>query len=381
MKKITALILSFSLVLTLCVGAMPVSAQESYVWQGVYAHIDNDRSGTGTSTFDNIWVGDEIAFTPFSYTNHSGEEGNKIILTLQSGSATLKNPSDGRNPSVVFTQEGVVEVKATSMKASAPTEVYKEKVFTFTVKQRDQEISAKLIGANTYKIGDNSQNVGIQYNGMPYSEIYIPSVIPDGSSIFFNKTYFIANTTKCLVPHEWGAGTKTAQNDHTASHYLPGYDDYNDVTYGRTPFYAPGEMVIQPGYYIDENATPTNATSVGTPFTITVEEPVIKTNAKSTVEVGSSLNLTSELTNVSLQNKTVQSVKDAMLVVPSGAPCSPCLHEIAYQPKIEVIAGNELVTVGGSDFTNTLTASENLVFNGTGTVKVKVTLRFYVSTL
>lgn len=101
---------------------------------------------------------------------------------------------------------------------------------------------------------------------------------------------------------------------------------------------------------------------IGEPYTVTVEEPIISTNAPASVNKGSSITLTSELQNTALNNELVSSVTGGTRGV----------HGLVYQPSFEIVEGKNLVTVGTADTSHTLTATERLTFTGTGTVKVKI---------
>lgn len=117
---------------------------------------------------------------------------------------------------------------------------------------------------------------------------------------------------------------------------------------------------------------------VGQPYVGTIEEPIIKDNAPSTVKAGSNLTLKTELTNTALTNKKVSEYAEAiehdkdnsyMITVPNQC------HVLAYQPAVEVVEGKSLVKQSGQDYTNTLHTSETLTFQGAGTVKLKVIYR------
>ena len=82
-------------------------------------------------------------------------------------------------------------------------------------------------------------------------------------------------------------------------------------------------------------------TKIGDPFTVTVEEPVIQTNAPSSVQSGDTLNLTTELTNTALVNKDTayylneNNYSGGMLVEDETHKT----HEAAYQPSVEILEG------------------------------------------
>lgn len=113
--------------------------------------------------------------------------------------------------------------------------------------------------------------------------------------------------------------------------------------------------------------------TVGEPYTVTVEEPIIQDNAPQTVEDGDSIYLQTELTNTALTNTDVAYYYDSKnydvcLIEDSTHKA----HVAAYQPSVEVIEGTELVEQSEQDYSNTLNSSEKLTFTGEGTVKLRI---------
>ena len=118
-------------------------------------------------------------------------------------------------------------------------------------------------------------------------------------------------------------------------------------------------------------------TKIGDPFTVTVEEPVIQTNAPASIQSGDTLNFTTELTNTALVNKDTayylneNNYSGGMLVEDETHKT----HEAAYQPSVEILEGKDIVSQSNQDYSNTLKSSETLTFTGAGTVKLKVTYK------
>lgn len=117
--------------------------------------------------------------------------------------------------------------------------------------------------------------------------------------------------------------------------------------------------------------------NIAEPYSVTVEEPVIGDNAPQAVNIGDSIQLTTELQNTALPNRKVSYCLDPenYQELGSGGKCfmGDGHHEAMYEPKVEVIEGQSLVTQSEQDYTNTLNTSEKLAFTGAGTVKLKVT--------
>lgn len=158
------------------------------------------------------------------------------------------------------------------------------------------------------------------------------------------------------------------------------------TTYER--IYKPGLSPLRVSVY-DENDK--FLYYAGEPYEITVEEPVIKTNAPQSVVVGQTLPFTTELTNTSLENVKVAPYLDPINYdyfndsilggyryydAANGVYSKDnhyMAHEIAYLPKVEVLEGKDLVEQSNQDYSNILNSSETLTFTGAGTIKLKIT--------
>lgn len=153
----------------------------------------------------------------------------------------------------------------------------------------------------------------------------------------------------------------------------------SDTFHTTESFYKPGTICFQAQYCYSNDVLPTDGdyTKIGDPFTVTVEEPVIQTNAPSSVQSGDTLNLTTELTNTALVNKDTayylneNNYSGGMLVEDETHKT----HEAAYQPSVEILEGKDIVSQSNQDYSNTLKSSETLTFTGSGTVKLKVTYK------
>lgn len=146
-------------------------------------------------------------------------------------------------------------------------------------------------------------------------------------------------------------------------------------------FYRPGTVTFKPTYSYgdtEDDALTGTQVPVGNSISITVEAPVITTNAPATATAGTSFNLTTALTNIDLTNRKVSDFAEALAhdtddrYYPSDRNL---VNMPAYQPSVEVVTGNALITQSNQDFTNTLNTSETLSLNKAGTVELKVTYR------
>lgn len=134
--------------------------------------------------------------------------------------------------------------------------------------------------------------------------------------------------------------------------------------------FHPGTITLQFSI-ADENGN--IISTVGNPYTVTVDEPIINHNAPQTVKSGDSISLETELTNTALVNTDVAYYYNPENYMPYLIPDGTHkTHVAAYQPSVEIIEGQNLVTQSEQDYSHTLSTSEKLTFNGSGTVKLKV---------
>ncbi|MGN8937786.1 NPXTG-anchored protein [Bittarella sp. HCP28S3_D9] len=157
----------------------------------------------------------------------------------------------------------------------------------------------------------------------------------------------IAQTGIFSYHHDWGGGSGK------------GHTSYILESITRT---------LRPGTAVFQAKTP-GGDKLGAPYTVTVEEPVIETNAPQKIKLGSVFHLTTSLKNTALSNEKVEDAKKREAYSPDDFVDS---HPLAFAPKVEILEGAELVTRSGGDYSNTLSSSETWSFTGLGTVKLKV---------
>jgi len=230
---------------------------------------------------------------------------------------------------------------------------------------------------------ETDSNVTVSY-AMPAS-VKIGEWIPDIPDE--NKSITLENLTPStdvfLSLGDWKTGVGSF--DQHGAWSGPETTDENgklvtsDTFHTTESFYKPGTIRFQAQYCYSNDVLPTDGdyTKIGDPFTVTVEEPVIQTNAPSSVQSGDTLNLTTELTNTALVNKDTayylneNNYSGGMLVEDETHKT----HEAAYQPSVEILEGKDIVSQSNQDYSNTLKSSETLTFTGSGTVKLKVTYK------
>lgn len=190
--------------------------------------------------------------------------------------------------------------------------------------------------------------------------------------------------------------------DHSAGYYnireIPESGDFSceSPTSAMVSFITPGTFCIDVGYryyektgnLLDGINPISDRQAVGEPIIIEVEAPVIETNAPKSIEVGNTLQFTTELTNTALSNRDVAPYLDESNYNDNGffigetgdaSPFHSPSHTPAFQPSVEIIEGQDLVKQSNQDYTNTLKSSEELTFTGRGTVKLKVTYNQFVT--
>lgn len=153
----------------------------------------------------------------------------------------------------------------------------------------------------------------------------------------------------CFSPHAYGRESVAEGGD--ARIYF---------RYGSRPVFKPGTFTMQ--MKICETNTTDVIATVGEPYTVTIEEPVIESNAPQRAAIGEKLSFSAQLTNTLLENGKVADYQTPEFDV----------HKVAYQPSIEILEGQDLVTLSNPDCSNILSAGADLTFLKEGTVKIKV---------
>lgn len=149
---------------------------------------------------------------------------------------------------------------------------------------------------------------------------------------------------------------KISMNEHAYARYI-GYYAVN-----------PGTITFQ--LKLGRLGPDSERENVGEPYTVTIEEPVIKTNEPKQAVVGDKFTLRSELKNTDLPNEEVAYYKNKLQNINGEYYCLG--DNLVYEPEFIVESGSNLIKRSGGDFSQTLTASEQFEFTGAGTVKIKV---------
>lgn len=170
--------------------------------------------------------------------------------------------------------------------------------------------------------------------------------------------------------HSYGGGPNWVEQDGTCS-----------VGNLYVAPFAPGTFTYQfQVYRYDDSNNEVVVSEIGAPYTVTIEEAVIKTNAPEYAAAGSTFNLKTSLTNTALENQEVEPLLDPdnytiteengiVTWIPVDRDVTPIP---AFHPTVEILEGAGLVRREEGDYSHTLESSEKLTFTGTGTVKLKV---------
>ncbi len=249
----------------------------------------------------------------------------------------------------------------------------------------------------------------------PYTTHSLPSTMKIGEAICDLPDYHVyfhnltpGQTIAASYEATWNPGNLDITFDKQSVCFgqHAGRDPFEDVNENGTvkfwgmwnynTFFRPGTLTVQPTYqYYNiedfEGAAPLgDVTAIVKPITIQVEEPVIQTNAPTSIQSGNTFNFTTELTNTALVNKDTAYYLDennySKGVNENGNQWGMLnedeihkVHEPAYQPSVEILEGKELVSQSNQDYSNTLKSSETLAFTGTGTVKLKVKYNQFIT--
>lgn len=224
----------------------------------------------------------------------------------------------------------------------------------------------------------------------PVIEWYIPQTVKVGYVVEKNETAPRLNIAgeagnlsagmEINVPAKEEYGYKSHAGEEP---FIVGEDGKSKLPTDYEIFYRPGVISLQIKAWMQDGSTE----MLGEPYNVTVEEPVIETNAPQQVESGQTIELTTALTNTALTDEPVAPYLDPDnylggffdeellfgTYAPDGWVSNSDSHVMAYLPKVEITEGAELVERFDADYTNILSSRETLKFTGVGTVTLKIT--------
>lgn len=361
-KRLLSGLISLCLLLGLCSGLSVSAETKQEEWF---------TSTPSSAVFDSLWVDDIVCFNSQWWFMGNGDApapGN--TMTIVSGDCVEivdVYTGDGYYyKGLKFTKPGKAQVKIKETKKDTS----QEKTFSFTVTQRpaDKPVTAtynSFFGNIKVKIGDSlhtspdwnknypdvvfhNVNYGLNSSGAGKLTVRIPSFWYFVDAGFGGPICGLVGDDRIGVPQAFAS------------------IDWYMLTYSYA--YKPGTQSIDVSY--------DGWGKLGTLGTITVEEPVITTNAPTSVKVGGTLNLTTTLTNTALKNLKTAEYEDKKNYNEYAVGSYYYIREnnpVAYKPSVTVLEGKDCVAQSNQDYSNTLTSSETLTFKKAGTVKLKVT--------
>lgn len=264
-----------------------------------------------------LWVGETIMADLDNYEYEVLEGAENIEIGAPYG---IENYTRG----IKLLNTGTAKIKVTSKENTEDSEIYDFTILPATEPYVEYLVPKKI------KIGYTTDYMYTYHDCLldSYSHGY------DMSELTWNDwdSYFLRGIN-------WGGAYGTSPETRTVGGFLPG-------------------CATRPGtIHIAAKRDESN------PYVVTIEEPVVNTNLPQRVQVGTELLMTTSLDNTVLENKKIADVRYSY---PEQR------FPLAYQPKVEIVSGAELVERSNGDYSNILNSSENIKFTGEGTVVFRV---------
>lgn len=321
MKRLIGRILLMFLMVASCLGNGVLDLPKYQAAQNVYPF----RAYEVEKYLSDIWIGDVLTLKKdYSYELQEGAD----LVTLRLGEGEW---------SIQFNQGGAVKMKVVRNTDSA------ERIFEFKVGPAKELIHESKI-PECIKIGYTLPNIWFQYSNCHLEDKDIGIMVP-------------AYDEFCVLPGgSYGYGGELIASRKASARGL------NDFCYGEWQWLIGSPS--RPGtiYYMTELEPDKQ-------YAIKIEEPVISTNLPEEIIVGSELDFKTHLENTELIDKKVEAVKQ---LITENTTRFEFGALIGYQPRIEVLSGDELIKREDGDYSNILSASEKIFFLKEGTVVFKV---------
>ena len=344
------------------------------------------KSWPTSAMFDKLWVDDVVCFSSqYYYTEEeTASSGNTMTVISGEGVEIVEYEIDLGliQRGMKFTKPGKVEVKV--KETDRETDESREETFSFTVSERPADKPIKAAYSNAFgdvklKIGERIADTAWK-NFWPDDPHYgMSSDLEQRFSVTFHNAKYglngyifgeegrINTNFESLWYFGGGLGGSSSLgfvgDDRIAEPQLYTYHNLSFV--GESYAFKPGTGSMDITY---------DKEKLGSLGTITVEEPIITSNAPANVKVGSTLDLTTALTNTALKNLKTAEYDDKKNYTEADYYNfeERGNNPIAYKPSVTVIEGIDCVDQSKQDYSNTLSSSETLTFKKTGTVKLKV---------
>lgn len=288
---------------------------------------------------DDIWIGDTLTmvnseniFRPeASLYDYSFEiiEGNSCAQLINKTEKTTE---------INFIKEGIVRLKVVRSSDNA------ERIFQFKVGPA-KPLTYRSEFPQSIKIGHKMSGEWFQY-----SNLFLEQSIAPVGVVSMNYDEY------CILPDGafgyggWEYVTREAMALNTGKDN----DEYQYLWGSPT---RPGTIYYSTALEPDKQ------------YSIVIEEPVIESNLSQEVIVGSVIQVKTSLMNTALTDKKVEVVKE---IIEKDDTKWEHGELIGYQPRIEVVSGNDLIKRENGDYSNILSTSEKITFLKEGTVVFRV---------
>ena len=275
----------------------------------------------GEEYFSSMWVGDILELKTNAYVYEVLEGKESVELHSEA-----LNDRRYENGYIIFLKEGKTTI------------------------QVSEKVSGKILGTYEFTI-------------LPAKESYVEQLVPEKIKIGFqidSRLYIYHNClfgqfTEDGIKNNYGVSTLTwdmfDKYFYVGTHREGGFEVREDI---RTLNGFFNGCATKPGEFLIASAKDEE-----NPYIVTIEEPVIHTNLSEEILVGTELEVTTLLENTDLENIKVDKVSEKS-------------YPIGYQPRIEIVSGEEYIERGNGDYTNILSSTETIKFLKEGTVIFRV---------
>ncbi|WP_156136467.1 hypothetical protein [Candidatus Soleaferrea massiliensis] len=325
MKKTLSVLLALCMMLGASLSSLPALAQDA-------ASDTEFVTLPPQEEYQNLWVGDAIAFGPLTGYSLSVVTDVTVLEGADVAEILTETPFEGgvQYLGLCLKRAGIAKAEVSYRNGEGPIHT---KEITLKAVERPSEVTADPI--ERIRIGDTIDKK-VMFHNVSYGSNLRVSV--DDRSLFFNPG--------------WGSGMFDLASFER--------DSLHSYSWGKTAK-KPGEFLMscemQDQFDVFQK--------VGQPFRVTIEMPDITTNAPAEAAVGSTIDLVTALQNTACAYGSVESLAE-------DSKKDGKYYQIVYQASVEVLEGKDCVRQSEQDYSMTLQSKEKLTFLKPGTVKLKV---------
>lgn len=364
-KKALSLVMALCLMLTLfggSLGALPAAAENT---DALF------QSSPSAACFDQLWVGDMVTFDCMIHEVGMEPIAGNAITILSGDCVALVDASQATDEwtSLSCVKPGTAEIRVQSTDWQGYTG---ERTFTLTVSERPADrpvnVTRNCPDLLHFKLGD----VGSKLKEAVIGKIQMENLSYGLAPVDVSGSGGLALTEGCsdllwFGGGKGGYGAAFVADDRRCDRV----GSWDTGMFEDSTFFRSGSFEMQPVY---------QGQTFGAPIKVIVDAPAVTHNAPAAVKPEDSIRLETTLVDTNVTNQPLSAYAEALEHdTDTNYWFSPAFGEnwdewiINYQPRIEVIEGQELVTVSDVENENTLSAAETLTFHGLGTVRLKIT--------